>query len=375
MRRSPSAVARVAAGSFGCALIALFVSSIVAPISWAGAASADSTPATPLPSSAVKVTRNVTYTDADGTTLTLDVYEPEERVPGRPGVILIHGGAWGSGKANDLDTEGKLIAREGWVAFSLNYRLADQAPHPWPDELTDVQRATRWVSANAEDYGVDNQKLIAMGLSAGGHLASLLGEIGTTVDGTGHPIDDPNPPAQVQAVIALSPPTDPQGLVSADGDVPPDCVDNKVCTRFWRLPLVTNFIGCPPSECPQSYEQASLVARATKASVPIWFANSTNEIVGLPQAKAFDEALTKAGVEHHFELLDGGTHADEYLQRVWNPMMEWAAGQVGVAPPPPISFSGRNILLSPVVVVSVVVGLALLIALLAVALRDDEGAM
>ena len=46
-----------------------------------------------------------------------------------------------------------------------------------------------------------------------------------------------------------------------------------------------------------------------------------------------------------------------------------------MAPPPPISFSGKNILLSPIVVVSVVIGLALLIALLAVALRDDEGAM
>ncbi len=148
MSRSPSAVARVAAGCFVAALIALFVASVVAPVGWVDAASA-ATPATPLPSSAITVTRNVAYTDADGTTLTLDVYEPEELAPGRPGVILIHGGAWGSGKANDLDTEGKLIAREGWVAFSVNYRLADQAPHPWPDELTDVQRATRWISANA----------------------------------------------------------------------------------------------------------------------------------------------------------------------------------------------------------------------------------
>ena len=352
--------------------MALVAAAVVGPIAPAGA---DPTPATPLPTSAIKITRNVTYTDADGTTLTLDVYQPEELVPGRPGVILIHGGAWGTGKANDLDTEGKLIAREGWVAFSVNYRLADQSEHPWPDELTDVQRATRWVSAHAPDYGVDNQKLVAMGLSAGGHLASLLGEIGTTVDGTGHKIDDPNPPAQVKAVIALSPPTEPIGLVSVDGAVPPDCTDNKTCTKFWRLPLVTNFMKCTPSECPNSYDEASLVARAGAATVPIWFANSTNEIVGLPQAKAFDDALKKAGVDYHFELIDGGAHADEYRSRVWNPMMEWAAGHVGVAPPPPISFSGKNILLSPIVVVSVVVGLALLIALLAVALRDDEGAM
>ncbi len=367
-----SSVARVAAGSFSGALLVLAVASVLGPVALAGA---DGTPATPLPSSAVTLTRNVAYTDADGTTLTLDVYQPEEMAPGRPGVLLIHGGAWQSGQAKDLDTEGKLIAREGWVAFSVNYRLADQSSQPWPDELTDVQRATRWVSAHAQEYGVDNQKLVAMGFSAGGHLASLLGEIGTTVDGIGRTIQDPNPPAQVRAVVALSPPTEPIGLVSTDGAVPRDCTDNKLCTRFWRLPLVAKFIGCSPEECPKSYDQTSLVARATPSTVPIWLANSTNEIVGLPQAKAFDEALTKASVDHHFELLDGTAHADEYRAKVWNPMMEWTASKVGVAPPPPISFSSKNILLSPVVVVSVVIGLALLIALLAVALRDDEGAM
>src|SRR5690349_19403649 len=101
MRRMRSSAVRVAAGSFACALVALFAASIAGPID---GAAADSTPATPLPSSAITTTRGVTYTDADGTTLTLDVYQPEELATGRPGVILIHGGAWGSGQAKDLDT-------------------------------------------------------------------------------------------------------------------------------------------------------------------------------------------------------------------------------------------------------------------------------
>ena len=114
--------------------------------------------------------------------------------------MLIHGGAWGSGKANDLDAEGKLIAREGWVAFSINYRLADHL-QPWPDELTDVQRAIRWIAAHAASTASTHQAR-ALGVSAGGHLASLLGEVGTTVDGTGRTINDPNPPVAVKAVAA-----------------------------------------------------------------------------------------------------------------------------------------------------------------------------
>ena len=54
-------------------------------------------------------------------------------------------------------------------------------------------------------------------------------------------------------------------------------------------------------------------------------------------------------------------------------MMAWLAAKLGVPTPPPISFAGRNLLLSPVVVISVILGLALLIVLLALALRDDEG--
>ncbi len=292
MRRIPSTVARVAAGSFACALVALFVASIVGPVT---GAAADSTPATPLPSSSITITRNVTYTDADGTTLTLDVYQPEEAATGRPGVMLIHGGAWGSGQAKDLDTDGRLIAREGWVAFSINYRLADQSSQPWPDELIDVQRAIRWISANADEYGVDNQKLVAMGFSAGGHLASLLAEVGTTVDGLGRTIKDPNPPAQVKAV---------DRPVAADRAVRPGQHGRRGAAGLHRQQDLHPLLAPAARDqlhrlharrsARQSYDQASLVARATPLTVPIWFANSTNEIVGLPQAEAFDEALTKA---------------------------------------------------------------------------------
>src|SRR4029077_16918769 len=112
---------------------------------------------------------------------------------------------------------------------------------------------------------------------------------------------DANPPAHVQAVVAMSPPTDPEGLISDDSGTPPDCKDNKKCTSFWRLPLVENFVGCKPADCPTSYDEVPLLVRAGPSTVPIWFSNSTDELVGLPQATTFDAALTKARVEHHYE--------------------------------------------------------------------------
>ncbi len=72
-------------------------------------------------------------------------------------------------------------------------------------------------------------------------------------------------------------------------------------------------------------------------------------------------------------MIDGSGHADQDESKVWNDMMAWLAARLGVPAPPPISFAGRNLLLSPVVVISVIIGLALLILLFAIALRDDEG--
>ena len=364
MRRELSSVVAVTAILLACASFGLLGSA---------ASAADATPATPLPASKVQVTKDVLFTEADGTRLTLDVFAPQDDAPNRPAVVLIHGGAWGTGSANDLTTEGKLIARQGWVAFSVNYRLSDQTSTPWPDELTDVQRGVRWVGANAARFGADPKKLTVIGFSAGGHLAAMIGAVGTAVDGTGAPLVDPNPPVTVAAVAAWSPPSRLAGLVPVDGGDPPDCTNNKACAQFWRLPLVTNFLGCMPAACPQKYTQASSTTRVSATAAPTWFANATNEITGFPQAEAYDKALTKAGVDHRFEVVQGSQHADQYRAKEWNNMMPWLAAKVGVPEPPPVSFSTRNILLSPLVVISVVAGLAILITLLALALRDDEG--
>ena len=195
------------------------------------------------------------------------------------------------------------------MAFSLNYRLADQSSQPWPDELTDVQRATRWVSANAEEYGVDNQKLVAMGLSAGGHLASLLGEIGT--DGRRHRPHDRRPE-----------PTGPgEGRgrpVAADRArrpgqrrrrrSRPTARDNKICTQFWRLPLVDQLHGVHPDGVPDSPTTRPRwwLGPAPRTRADLVRQQHQRDRRACPRPRPSTRRSTKAGVDHHFELLDGG---------------------------------------------------------------------
>jgi acetyl esterase/lipase len=131
--------------------------------------------------------------------LTLDVFEPVDG-PGtpRPVLVMIHGGGFFNGDSSvapmvDMAT---WFAERGWVAFSINYRLAGDRG-TLPSSITvaaepvrlqeqlyamytacrDAKAAIRWVRANAEAYGLDTERITASGGSAGSIAAVALGVV------------------------------------------------------------------------------------------------------------------------------------------------------------------------------------------------------
>lgn len=112
----------------------------------------------------------------------LDLIIPTDR-PVTATMLWIHGGAWAFGdRKNDLDLA-RAFAREGIAVASMSYRLSrgdwrgEEFPSTGvqhPEHVNDVARAFAWLHANAENYGLDNSKLIVSGFSAGGHLSALL---------------------------------------------------------------------------------------------------------------------------------------------------------------------------------------------------------
>ena len=106
-------------------------------------------------------------------------------------MLLVHGGAWVAGSRRDdaVRAEAKRLAAQGYVAFSVGYRLVnaaermatpDAAPrNRWPACVDDCQRAVRWVRAHAAQWRLDPERLGAIGWSAGGHLVGLLGTMET----------------------------------------------------------------------------------------------------------------------------------------------------------------------------------------------------
>ncbi|WP_157965407.1 alpha/beta hydrolase [Euzebya rosea] len=123
-----------------------------------------------------------------------------------PILLYVHGGGFVFGSPETHRTlTGELSRRLGWPAFSVDYRLAPEHPHPAAAD--DVLRAWRWLL----DRGVDPSRVVVAGDSAGGHLA--LGLPSRAVRAS-MPV-----PA---AVVALSPAADPgftEALAMAE---PPD---------------------------------------------------------------------------------------------------------------------------------------------------------
>ena len=135
----------------------------------------------------VTVESNLVYgtaLDYTGTniSLTLDAYYLNSTQTNRPVIILTHGGGFGGGDKGYTVAQGNFypdmagaFATNGFVAFSLNYRLWPGCSGGCTQEIDmaveDVMTALSWIRAHRAQYGIDATKVLIAGDSAGGGLA------------------------------------------------------------------------------------------------------------------------------------------------------------------------------------------------------------
>lgn len=91
-----------------------------------------------------------------------------------PLVLFVHGGGWSIGdKRSGAGAKAAHFNSRGWAFASINYRLVPQATVE--QQAADVAAAIAWARANAATHGLDPDRLVLMGHSAGAHLAALVG--------------------------------------------------------------------------------------------------------------------------------------------------------------------------------------------------------
>ena len=104
-----------------------------------------------------------------------DLHRPTEGTGPTPVVVLIHGGFWRAGFDRTLmDGLATDLERRGAAAWNIEYRRVGQAGGGWPGLLEDVAAAVDALADLATEERLDLDRVVAVGHSAGGHLALWL---------------------------------------------------------------------------------------------------------------------------------------------------------------------------------------------------------
>jgi acetyl esterase/lipase len=209
-----------------------------------------------------------------------DVYElasPPAPAASRPVALLIHGGGWVAGSRSEFADMARWLAHQGMVPIAIDYRFVTQAT--WPAQADDVERAVWWLRENAQSLHADPSRVVAIGGSAGGHLAAWLGTTDRqSPQGT---------PSRVNAVVSMWGPWDLTATnVREDG----------------RNMISALMAGRPARE-------ASPLYRIDGRTAPTMLIHGTrDELVPPDQSTHACEVLRAAKVECDLVLMEGEGH-------------------------------------------------------------------
>lgn len=233
---------------------------------------------------------DVVYGKAGDVELKLNIGRPKESAGALPCIVLIHGGGWAAGNKNVHNPQVHDFVQKGYVSATIHYRFAPR--FVFPAQVEDVKCAIRFLRANAEKYGIDRNRIGAVGFSAGAHLSMMLGAMDKE-DGFEGDGGNPDESSKVNAVVAFFGPTD-------------------FMTDDWpkqTVPILHGFLGGTKADKAEAYRKASPITYVNAGDAPMLLIQGTKDVlVPWAQATAMGDALTKAGVYGRVDLILGAGH-------------------------------------------------------------------
>jgi acetyl esterase/lipase len=233
----------------------------------------------------------------------------ELRVPaGRgphPVVTIVHGGCWVA-KLGNLDERAVALdllrpmadelTKMGIATWNIEYRRLGTAGGGWPGTFEDVARGTDYLRKIAHENRLDLNRVVAMGHSAGGHLAIWLAARRKLPPSSELYSKDPLP---LKGVVDLDGPGDLKATLP---------LQQRVC----GAPVITQLLGGTPEERPQRYREASPIEMLPLGVPQEFFAGRMFAAL----VPAYEEAAKRAGDEvnavvlaqaGHFVFVDPGS--------------------------------------------------------------------
>jgi acetyl esterase/lipase len=123
--------------------------------------------------------QTLTYKSLGKTELKLDVFKPKNHQlsDSRPAIVFFFGGGWTGGSPRQFYQQARHYADRGMVAIAADYRVKSRQQTTPFESVKDGKSAIRWVRQHAAELGIDPDRIVASGGSAGGHVAACTGVI------------------------------------------------------------------------------------------------------------------------------------------------------------------------------------------------------
>jgi acetyl esterase/lipase len=246
---------------------------------------------------------DVVYTTRHGQELQLDIYQPTGSSNHRTAVLLVHGGGFRHGDRKLLAPRCAALAQHGFTAIAVQYRLIDDTNIAWPDPLDDLQEAISWTAAHAEEIGVEADKIVVQGHSAGAQLA-LMAAAAAGKQASGTPI---------AAVIAYYPLVEfavrDMPALPTDGMPTPEMMAAMVKAARGEDGSTPASMLFGPGATAEQAAQASPINQVSAALPPTLIFAGTDDMVVAPAASfRLFEALQAAGVTAELHILANCLH-------------------------------------------------------------------
>ena len=111
--------------------------------------------------------------------LKMNVFKPSghKTLDKRPVIVFFFGGGWVGGHPKQFYQQARYFSDRGFLAISAEYRIRNKHRTTPFESVKDGKSAIRWIRAHAQELGIDPDKIITSGGSAGGHVAACTGVI------------------------------------------------------------------------------------------------------------------------------------------------------------------------------------------------------
>ncbi|MFZ4660216.1 MAG: alpha/beta hydrolase fold domain-containing protein [Caldilineaceae bacterium] len=261
--------------------------------------------ATPANLSVTPTYQDVAYTPTAGTQK-LNLYLPTGDGP-FPVVVNIHGGGFKFGDRSMVGAVvGQALLDGGYAIASVDYRLSGEAT--FPAAVQDVKAAVRFLRANAAQYKLNPDQIVAFGFSAGGNLASMVGTTGDVAEFDDPALGNEGVSSRVQAVIDWFGPTD---FGQMDEQAKAQGCGTSDQTHSTASSFESLYLGATVAESPELVQKANPISYITPDDPPFLLQKGDQDCtVPVGQSQLLADALKAAGADVRFDLLNGVGHGD-----------------------------------------------------------------